>query len=88
MKRRRLHWLWYGLGWILAICLVGVVLGATIFPLVGVFFDTGYESRELALNGIRILGFYFSIWAPGVALVLTVKREYEARRAEPPDAQT
>lgn len=77
---RRLHWSLYFLAWTVGICVAGLVLGALSFPVVGMLVDTGLTGLELTRNGIRILGFYFSMWAPGVALVLTVKREYEARR--------
>ncbi len=81
MKPPRRHWSWYALGLIVGISALGVVLGALVFPLVGLIFETGYSSGQLARNGMSVLGFYFAIWAPGIALVLTVKREYEARRA-------
>jgi ABC-type transport system involved in cytochrome c biogenesis permease component len=80
MSATRRHWIWYALGWIAAICTTGIALGVIVFPLVGLLFNLDATPGELALRGARILGFYFGIWAPGVALVVTVKREYEARR--------
>lgn len=80
MKATRTHWSVYAVSVILVTALIGAVLGAVTFPLVGLVVDTGYSLGKLALNGMRILGFYFGIWAPGLALVLTVKREYEARQ--------
>lgn len=67
--------------WTLGITLTGAVLGALIFPLFGVFVDTGKTPLELTIQGIKTLGFFFGIWAPGTALVITVKKVYEAKRA-------
>ena len=67
--------------WTLGITLTGAVLGAIVFPLFGVVVDTGRTPLELAWQGIKTLGFFFGIWAPGTALVITVKKVYEAKRA-------
>lgn len=88
--KKRLHWSWYAAAWIFGLVTGGAVVGAIVFPLVGFIFETGRSSAELAFNGVKILGFYGFIWAPGVALVVTVKREYEARarvRSENPPAR-
>ncbi|MCC5024212.1 MAG: hypothetical protein J6386_16110 [Candidatus Synoicihabitans palmerolidicus] len=75
------RWPLYFLQWTLGITLTGAVLGGLIFPAVGLFVETGYSPLQLTLNGIKIVGFFFAMWAPGTALVLTVKKVYEARRA-------
>jgi Zn-dependent protease with chaperone function len=79
--RTRLHWSLYFLTWTLGLTALGALLGLVLFPLVGWGVGLNRTPGDLALAGIRILGFYFGIWAPGIALVVTVKREYEARRA-------
>ncbi|WP_221030060.1 hypothetical protein [Actomonas aquatica] len=75
------RWPFYFLKWMLGITLAGAVLGAIIFPLVGLIFETGYTPSQLVMNGVKTLGFFFGIWAPGTALVLTVKKVYEAKKA-------
>lgn len=88
--KKRLHWAWYSAAWIFGLVAGGALVGATVFPLFGLIFETGRSPTELAFNGVKILGFYGFIWAPGVALVVTVKREYEARarlKSENPPAR-
>jgi hypothetical protein len=78
---KRLHWSLYCLAWVLGICLGGALLSVIVYPLGGALLGAERSGGQLALTGLRTLGFYFSIWAPGIAIVLTVKREYEARQA-------
>lgn len=80
MKRRSLHWSLYFLAVAGGIIAMGAALGAIVFPAVGLIFDTGKTAKELVVTGSRTLGFFFMVWAPGIALVLTVKRAYEQRR--------
>ena len=84
MLLKNLHWSLYFLLVTTAIVAVGAVLGAVTFPLAGLIFDTGFTGAELARNGIRTLGFYFFIWAPGIAGVLCVMRAFRRRH---PDAK-
>lgn len=77
----RLHWALYFLIWTLGLIATGAVLGMLIYPLLGRVAGLNRASGELALTGLRTLAFYFLMWAPGIALVVTVKREYEARQA-------
>jgi hypothetical protein len=77
--KKRLHWSWYSAAWIFGLVAGGAFVGTVVFSLFGLIFETGRSPTELAFNGVKILGFYGFIWAPGVALVVTVKREYEAR---------
>ncbi len=79
---KRLHWSLYALLLIVGITALGAVLGAVLFPLWGVVFSLQKSSGELAVFGIRTLSFYFLMWAPGIAIVLCVKRAYEARVAK------
>lgn len=74
------RWPLYFLQWTLGITLLGAIMGAVVFPVVGVIWETGYTPLQLALNGVKILSFFFGIWAPGIGLVLTVKAAYEARQ--------
>lgn len=82
MSGRRMHWAWYALGLITGITALGAAIGAVVFPLWGLVFGLERGAGELAVAGMRTLGFYFLIWAPGIALVLCVKRAYEARRGQ------
>ena len=80
MNLSRLHWSLYFLVIVLAIATLGAVLGALAFVLFGVVTGADFSTRELAINGMKTLGFYFTLWAPGIAIVLCVKRAYEQRR--------
>jgi hypothetical protein len=61
---------------------VGAILGAALWVLVGVWTGSSREPWELALAGMRTLGFYFFIWAPGTGLVIATIHEW--RRRHPP----
>lgn len=76
----RLHWSLYFLSWTGGVIAAGTVLGAVLFPLIGKLIGAQFTVGELALTGAKTLGFYFMLWAPGLALVLTVKRAYEQPR--------
>ncbi len=58
---------------------VGAILGATIWTLVGVWTGSAQEPWALALTGIKTLGFYFFIWAPGTGIVIATIREHRRR---------
>ncbi len=76
-----LRWPLYFLAWTLGITALGVIVGAVVYPIIGLAFSLDYTLRELVLNGIKAIGFYFGIWAPGIALVMTVKKAYETNKA-------
>lgn len=82
MKNKRLHWAWHALLVFFGVIACGAVLGAVVFPLWGLVFGLDYSVLELTVKGVRTMGFYFFMWAPGMALVLGVKRAYEAKQAE------
>jgi hypothetical protein len=84
MILKNLHWSLYFLLVVTVIVAAGAGLGAVTFPLAGLIFDTGLTGTELARNGIKNLGFYFFIWAPGIAGVLCVMRAFRRRH---PDAK-
>lgn len=54
---------------VLLICALGATLGAILFPLVGSLVGVTKTPRELAIFGAKTGGFFFMVWAPGVALV-------------------
>ncbi len=66
-----------------AITLVGAILGAALWPLVGAWAGARREPWELALTGARTLGFYFFIWAPGTGIVVATIHEHRRRQARP-----
>jgi hypothetical protein len=82
MNLRDVHWSLYFLGWTAAITAAGALLGAVVIPLAGLVFATGKTAAQLAVAGARDLGFYFFLWAPGIALVLCVMRAYRRRHPE------
>lgn len=75
-----LHWSLYFLVWTSGVVASGTLLGALLFPLIGSLIGARFTVAELALNGAKIFSFYALIWAPGLALVMTVKRAYEQRK--------
>ena len=82
MKLSHLHWSLYFLAIVVIIATIGAVFGAVAFPLFGLVTGADFPPGRLALKGAKTLGFYFTLWAPGIALVLCVKRAYEQRRSE------
>jgi len=54
---------------ILGLCALGALLGAIAFPLAGGLGGSEKTRDELLVVGARTGGFYFMVWAPGVALV-------------------
>lgn len=80
MKRR--SWLeWIGLFLLLTIevTAIGALAGAITFPIVGGFIGAERGWAELTILGIRNIGFWFFIWAPGVALVRCIMRAHDDR---------
>ncbi len=84
MTLRGVAWAGYFLFWMAAIVAGGAALGAVVFPLAGLGFRTGYTAAELVRNGARIGGFYCLLWAPGIAVVLSVMRAYRRRHPDAP----
>jgi hypothetical protein len=68
--------------WVTAlITSVGAILGAAIWPLVGLWTGSREPLWSLALAGVRTLGFYFFIWAPGTGIVIATIREHRRRQS-------
>ncbi len=82
MSGRDVHWSLYFLFWLAAIVAAGALLGAVLFPLVGLCLHTGLTAGQLVRNGVRTGSFYFSLWAPGTAAVLSVMRAYRRRHPD------
>ena len=69
--------------WVTAlITFVGAILGAAIWPLTGLALGSRHEPWQLALTGVRTLGFYFFIWAPGTGIVIASIREWRRQHPE------
>lgn len=54
---------------VLGVCALGALLGAVVFPIAGGLGGSMKTRDELILVGARTGGFFFMVWAPGVALV-------------------
>jgi len=54
---------------VLEMCALGALLGAVLFPLFGGLGGAHKTTAELIVFGAKTGGFYFMVWAPGVALV-------------------
>lgn len=74
------RWLLLWLVWTCGIVLAGALLGAVLFPLLGRLGGSSKDLGALALLGVRNLGFYAFVWAPGAAIVLVVMDEAKRRR--------
>jgi hypothetical protein len=69
--------------WVTAlITFAGAVLGTALWPLAGLVFGSEREPGTLALTGLRTLGFYFFIWAPGTGIVVATIKEWRRRHPE------
>jgi len=62
---------------------IGALAGGILFPLVGPLFGAERGWAELVVLGIRNIGFWFFIWAPGIALVRCVMRAHRERHPNP-----
>jgi len=83
MSFARLHWSLYFLVITAVIAATGAIFGSLAFMLFGLVTGADFSLHELAVGGAKTLGFYFTLWAPGIAIVLCVKRAYEQRRRSP-----
>lgn len=77
----RWHWSVYFAFWVGVLGAGGALVGALAFPIVGAFLD-GHRWTSDALAGMHHLSFLALIWAPGVALVLSVRRAYRRRHPQ------
>lgn len=69
---------------VLQVCALGALLGAIVFPIAGAL-GGAYKTRdELIVLGTRTGGFFFMVWAPGVALVRMFIRAAARKRLHPP----
>ncbi|HTJ78748.1 MAG TPA: hypothetical protein VL357_07100 [Rariglobus sp.] len=80
MKSTRMHWSLYFLVVTLGIAVLGAVLGMLAFVLIGLITGADFKLIALVRNGAETGAFYFTLWAPGIAVVLCVKRAYENRQ--------
>jgi hypothetical protein len=73
--------------WVTAlITATGAILGAAIWPLVGMLAGTATRPDALVLTGAKTLGFYFFLWAPGTGFVVALIREWRRRHPEGNDS--
>ena len=80
MKRRSwIQWIGLFLLFTVEITAVGALLGAVTFPIAGILIGAERGWAELTLLGLRNIGFWFFIWAPGIALVRCIMRGYRER---------
>ncbi|TVR45267.1 MAG: hypothetical protein EA425_18375 [Puniceicoccaceae bacterium] len=75
-SREILSYLGLFLALALGLPLVGGLLGAGVFLVVGWALETGYTAGERAWSGFRHLGFLTLIWALGIGVVACVRRAY------------
>lgn len=54
---------------ILGVCALGALLGAIAFPIAGGLGGSMKTRDELIVIGAKTGGFFFMVWAPGIALV-------------------
>lgn len=68
---------------VIEIVALGALLGAIIFPVAGRLGGSHKTTAELVIFGAKTLGFYFFVWAPGIALV----REFMRAAKQKADAK-
>lgn len=64
---------------VIGLCALGALLGAWVFPLVGPWGGAYKTREELVVLGAKTGGFFFMVWAPGVALVREFMRAAKNR---------
>lgn len=67
--KRVFYWVGFWHAGVVLMCLGGALLGALLFPAIGLLARLDYAVTTMVLNGIRDGGFYALIWAPGTVLV-------------------
>ncbi len=77
---RPMHWGFYFTLWLLGVIALGAGVGAVIFPLVGKMIGSEKTLSGLMIYGVKFMAFYFMIWAPAIAIVATVARQYRLRK--------
>jgi hypothetical protein len=78
-----LFYVGYVLGWTVAISAGGAVVGAILFPLVGLLIGKDMTVSAMILSGARQIGFLTFIWAFGIAVVMAFQRAYKRRHSHP-----
>lgn len=68
---------------VIQVVALGALLGAVIFPIVGKLGGAHKTTEELVVFGAKTLGFYFFVWAPGIALVREFWRAGNKPAAKP-----
>lgn len=85
MKRRGwFQWTGLFLLFTVEVTAIGALAGGIVFPLTGAAFGWERSWAELALAGIRNIGFWFFIWAPAIAIVRCVMRAYREKHPDIP----
>ncbi len=65
---------------VLGLCALGALFGAIVFPIAGALAGAHKTRDELIVLGARTGGFFFLVWAPGLALVRMFMRTAAARK--------
>ena len=79
-----LRWTGLFLLFTIEVTAIGALAGGIVFPILGAIFDWERGWEELAMNGIKNIGFWAFIWAPGIAIVRCIMRAYRERHPDAP----
>jgi len=83
--RTSLFYVGYVLLWTVIITAGGAVVGAVVFPIVGLLAKVEMTVAAMVWSGARQLGFLTFIWSVGIAIVMAFQHAHRRRaQAAPP----
>jgi hypothetical protein len=78
--RLALFYIWYVIRWTAIITAGGALVGAVVFPIIGLIAKMPGDPTVHLLAGIKNLGFLTFVWAPGISIVLAFEHAYKRHR--------
>lgn len=75
------YYIWYVIRWTATITAGGALVGAIVFPVIGMIAGTPGGPTDHLLAGIKNLGFLTFVWAPGISIVLAFDHAYKRHRS-------
>lgn len=76
------YWMSLFLSYTLSIILVGAIVGAILYPLVGSLLRFNYSLMFMTQKGMADLSFFALVWAPGGAIVLCFIKAHRKKESK------
>ena len=76
------YWMSLFLGYMLSIILVGTIVGAILYPLVGSLLRFNHSLIFMTQKGMAELSLFALVWAPGGAIVFCFIKAHRKKRSE------